>query len=65
MSKSQILSVDYTFDNQVSLTGTPWVYGSEGVEIEVTNLNTVMIATKSYVEEWDLTLKRKVFRYEL
>lgn len=65
VAKSQLLSVDYTLDNQISLIGTPWVYGSEGVEIEVTNLNTVLIATKSYVEEWDLTLKRKVFRYEL
>ena len=65
VAKTQILSVDYSFDNQVSLIGAPWVYGSEGVEIEVTNLNTVLIATKSYVEEWDLTLKRKVFRYEL
>jgi hypothetical protein len=49
VAKSQLLSVDYTLDNQISLIGTPWVYGSEGVEIEVTNLNTVLIATKSYV----------------
>lgn len=28
VAKSQILSVDYTLDNQVLLIGAPWVYGS-------------------------------------
>ena len=41
------------------------MYGSQGVEIEVTGVNTILIATRTYVEEWDLSIKMKVFRYEL
>ena len=49
MTKSQILTVKYTKDNQVSLVQKPWVYGSEGVEFQISNVNTVLIATGSYV----------------
>ncbi len=63
--KSQVLFVEYTLSNQLQLVGKPWVYGSQGVEIEVTGINTILIATRTYVEEWDLTLKMRVFRYQL
>lgn len=50
MAKSQILVVKYTKTNEVLLAEKPWVYGSEGVEIQVSNLNTILIATKTHVE---------------
>lgn len=49
LSKSQLILVEYTLSNQVSRVGEPWIYGSEGVEIEVTTTNTVLIANKKYV----------------
>jgi len=50
MKKSQVLTVKYTKTNEIRLLEQPWVYGSEGVEIQVSNLNTILIATKTYVE---------------
>ena len=65
MGKSQLLFVEYTLANEVQLLGKPWVYGSEGGEIEVTDVNTVLVATRTYVEEYDLTGGFRVTRYEL
>ncbi len=65
LTKYQLLIVEYTLANEVKLVGKPWVYGSQGVEIEVTDVNTVLVATKAYVEEWSLAMHARVFRYEL
>ncbi len=65
LSKYQLLTIEYTLANEVKLVGKPWIYGSQGVEIEVTDVNTILVATKTYVEEWSLAMKARVYRYEL
>lgn len=65
ISKHQLLFIQYTLSNQIQLVGKPWVYGSQGVEIQISSVNTVLVATKTYVEEFDLSLKMRVFRYQL
>lgn len=41
------------------------MHGSEVTEIAVSDVDTLLVATKTHVEEWDLDLQAQVFRYEL
>lgn len=46
--KSQVLFVKYTKANEITLLDK-WTYGSTGIAIKVTSINTILIATKSHI----------------